>query len=105
MVLTMVPTKNEAKRISRFVIERKLAACANIVGDICSCYRWKGKVVEDTEFLLVMKTTKSRFKELQAGILAKHPYEVPEIVALEITQGSRPYIEWIKQETAVYSGS
>ena len=94
-------SRAEAKKIARAVVEKRLAACVNVVsGPVESVYRWKGKVVSAREFLLIMKTTPRRFEALKAEILRLHSYAVPEVIALPVKAGSRPYLQWVKKQCA-----
>jgi periplasmic divalent cation tolerance protein len=99
VVLVTAPGADEAARIARAVVEERLAACGNVVPGLRSIYRWQGAVQEDAEALLVLKTTRDRFEALRARVLALHPYEVPEVIALPIEAGSAPYLAWIAAET------
>jgi periplasmic divalent cation tolerance protein len=99
VVLVTAPGADEAARIARAVVEDRLAACGNVVPGLRSIYRWKGAVQEDAEALLVLKTTRDRFEALRARVLALHPYEVPEVIALPVEAGSAPYLAWISAET------
>ncbi len=89
----------DARRIGRAAVERRLAACAQIV-PIGSIYRWKGEVVEGDEWLCLLKTRRQLFPPLEALIRSLHPYEEPEIVAVPISDGSRGYLDWIADSTA-----
>jgi periplasmic divalent cation tolerance protein len=100
VVLVTAPTADRAAEIARALVEERLAACGNVVPAIRSIYRWEGKVQDDAEALLVLKTTRARFDALRARVLALHPYEVPEVVALSVDAGSAPYLAWIAGETA-----
>lgn len=95
IVLTTAGSPEEAEHIARAIIERSLAACINIIPQIQSVYRWQGKVEQAAECLLVIKTTMSAFKALHDAIKELHSYELPECVMLEITDGSKPYLDWI----------
>jgi periplasmic divalent cation tolerance protein len=99
VVLVTAPGADEAARIARAVVEERLAACGNVVPGLRSIYRWQGAVQEDAEALLVLKTTRDRFEALRARVLALHPYEVPEVIALPVEAGSAPYLDWIAKET------
>jgi periplasmic divalent cation tolerance protein len=99
VVLVTVPTPERAAEIARAVVEERLAACGNVVPGLRSIYRWEGKVHDDQEALLLLKTTRSRFEALHDRVLALHPYEVPEVVALPVELGSAPYLAWIAAET------
>ncbi len=99
VVLVTAPTPERAAEIARAVVEERLAACGNVVPGVRSIYRWEGKVQDDPEALLVLKTTRARFESLRARVLALHPYEVPEVIALPVEAGSAPYLDWIAEET------
>lgn len=90
----------EARKIGRGVVERKLAACANIVSGVESIYRWKGKVERAREVLVIMKTTAKRLPELEREVKRLHSYEVPEFIVLPLTAGSRDYLNWIEQHAS-----
>lgn len=100
VVLVTTPTPERAAEIARALVDERLAACGNVVPGLRSIYRWEGKVQEDAEALLVLKTTRARFDALRARVLALHPYELPEVIALPIEAGSAPYLAWIAAETA-----
>jgi periplasmic divalent cation tolerance protein len=100
VVLVTTPTPEHAAEIARALVDERLAACGNVVPGLRSIYRWEGKVQEDAEALLVLKTTRARFDALRARVLALHPYELPEVIALPIEEGSAPYLAWIAAETA-----
>jgi periplasmic divalent cation tolerance protein len=100
LVLSTTGSQEEARRIGRALVERRLAACVNVVGPIESIYRWRGKVEQAAEFLLLMKTTAERIGELQAALRELHSYEVPECIALDISEGSADYLQWIEQSVA-----
>jgi periplasmic divalent cation tolerance protein len=98
LVLVTCGSRKEARKIARALVERRLAACVNEIGaPVTSVYRWKGKVETAKEFLLVVKTTKERFAALRQAIGELHSYEVPEIIALAIVEGSRDYLDWISE--------
>ena len=95
LVLTTTSSQEEARRIANALVERRLAACVNIVSKIDSIYRWKGKVEEAQEFLLLIKTTESAVENLRDAIQELHSYEVPECISLAIEEGSHPCLKWI----------
>jgi periplasmic divalent cation tolerance protein len=99
VVLVTTPTPERAAEIARAVVEERLAACGNVVPGLRSIYRWEGKLQDDSEALLVLKTTRARFDALRDRVLALHPYEVPEVIALPIEAGSAKYLAWIAGET------
>jgi len=97
LVLTTASSKEEARRLAKTLVERRLAACVNIVPNINSIYRWKEKVEESQEFLLLMKTTESAIPKLRDAIQELHSYEVPECIVLLIEDGSAAYLKWIDE--------
>ena len=94
-VQTAVSSEEEAERISRALVERRLAACVQVVGPIASRYRWQGEVEEDREWLCLAKTGASRYAEVEAAILELHSYDEPEVIATPIAAGSRGYLDWL----------
>src|SRR6266403_404178 len=90
----------EARKIGRNVVEKKLAACANIVPGVESMYRWKGKVERAREVLVVIKTTANRLPELEREVTRLHSYDVPEFIVLSIVAGSSKYLAWLPESTA-----
>ncbi len=97
IVLVTCASVAEARRIGRGAVEKKLAACANILVGVESIYRWKGKVERAREVLVVMKTTVARLRELEREVKRVHSYEVPEFVVLPVVAGSREYLKWIEE--------
>jgi periplasmic divalent cation tolerance protein len=97
IVLVTCASVAEARRIGRSAVEKKLAACANIVTGVESIYRWKGKVERAREVLVVMKTNAGRLRELEREVKRMHSYEVPEFVVLPIVAGSHEYLKWIAE--------
>lgn len=100
VVLVTAPSAEQAAELARALVEERLAACGNVVSGVRSIYRWEGKVQDDAEALLVLKTTRARLEELRERVLALHPYEVPEVLALPVEAGSARYLAWIAAETA-----
>lgn len=84
-----------ADGLARHLVETGLAACVNVVPRIASVYRWKGEVILDEETLLLIKTTVAGFEDLKRAILARHPYDLPEVIGVDIAAGHVPYLEWI----------
>ncbi|MGD0177913.1 MAG: divalent-cation tolerance protein CutA [Candidatus Bathyarchaeia archaeon] len=97
IVLSTCGSTQEARLIARDLLERKLAACVNIL-QVSSCYRWKRKIVKEREWLMVIKTNSKIFPKVKQRILALHSYEVPEVVSLKIDRGSQPYLAWLDRE-------
>jgi periplasmic divalent cation tolerance protein len=98
VVLVTCGSMKEARKIARAVVERRLAACVNVVGArVESIYRWKGKIERAKESLLLMKTSRGRFRALEAEVRRLHGYDVPEIIALAIVAGSSEYLAWISE--------
>ena len=95
LVYCTVGAEEKAKEIGRQLVTERLAACVNIVPGLFSIYRWKGEVETDEEVLLLLKTTAHRFGALEKRLRELHPYETPEIIATEIREGSKAYLDWI----------
>lgn len=95
IVLTTVGNEQAAEKLASELVERRLAACVNLVGPIESVYRWKGKIQGDKEYLLIIKTTAEQASRLQAAFKDLHPYELPEQVELAVEGGSEAYLAWI----------
>jgi len=89
----------EARKIARKVVEKKLAACANILPGVESIYRWKGKVERTREVLMILKTSAARLPELEREVKRLHSYDVPEFIALPIAAGSKEYLRWVGGNT------
>lgn len=96
VVLVTCSSAEEAGKIATAIVEQRLAACANIVSGIRSIYRWEGKVQDDQETLVIIKTTRERFAAVRDAIQKLHSYSVPEIIALPIVEGSEKYLNWIQ---------
>jgi periplasmic divalent cation tolerance protein len=99
VVLVTCGSEEEALKIAKALVEGHLGACVNLISPIRSIYRWEGKVRDEREWLLVIKTQKQRFEELERKVKALHSYSVPEIISLPITEGSSAYLNWIKENT------
>ncbi|MBI4597269.1 MAG: divalent-cation tolerance protein CutA [Candidatus Omnitrophica bacterium] len=99
VVLVTCPTMAVAKRLAGRLVQRRQAACVNIVPGLTSVFRWQGKIERAPEILLVIKTARKRFAELSKTIRALHPYDVPEIIAWPVTAGHPPYLSWVIANT------
>uniref|UniRef100_A0A8D8AQ60 Protein CutA homolog n=1 Tax=Culex pipiens TaxID=7175 RepID=A0A8D8AQ60_CULPI len=91
------PDENSAKALARKLVERKLAACVNIIPGLTSVYEWEGKLNEDHETLLMIKTRTSRVDELAKFVRENHPYSVAEVISVPIENGNPPYLEWLSR--------
>jgi periplasmic divalent cation tolerance protein len=100
IVLTTSGSEEEAKKIARHLVERRLAACVNIVPQVDSVYRWQDSVEESRELLLIVKTTAAAFAEVRQAIADLHSYELPECICLTIEDGSPAYLQWIADSVA-----
>ncbi len=100
IVLSTAGSDEQAEQLARALVERRLAACVNIVGAVCSIYRWKGKIERDGEKLLVIKTSRDKWDEVQRVLRELHSYEVPEILLLPVLDGDPDYLAWLGRELA-----
>jgi len=100
LVLSTCQTEEEARKLARHLVERRLAACVNIVPNATSVYWWQDKIEESGEFLLLIKSRRDLVKELSEELAKMHSYQVPEVIALTVVDGSRRYLEWFERELA-----
>lgn len=100
IVLTATGSEDEANKIARHLVERRLAACVNVVPHMTSVYRWQDKVEEAQEWLLIVKTTAAAFGEVRHAIAELHSYELPECICLAIEDGSPDYLQWIAESVS-----
>ena len=98
LALTTAGSDEQAETLARALVDRRLAACVNIVHGVCSVYRWKGDVTREEEHLLVIKTSERLLPEVRDAIHELHTYDVPEFVALPITDGDPAYLSWLSGE-------
>jgi periplasmic divalent cation tolerance protein len=98
VVLTTCGSEEEASRLARHLVEMKLAACVNILSPMHSVYRWKDKIEDAAEFQLVIKSRRDLFDALRAEITKVHSYEIPEVIAISIVDGSPGYLAWLDRE-------
>jgi periplasmic divalent cation tolerance protein len=100
VVLNTCGSADEAVRIARTLVEKKLAACVSLMPAVRSFYRWKDAIEDEQELLLVIKSSRVLFDQLRAEIERLHSYEVPEVIAVPIVDGSEGYLEWLERELA-----
>ena len=99
VIFVTAASRKEAVKIGKRMVSAKLAACANIIPGVQSIYRWKGKIAHARETLLILKSTKARYGELEEAIKMVHTYECPEIIALPVKKGLDQYVGWVCKET------
>lgn len=99
LCLSTCPDPDTARRIARALVEARLAACVNTVPGLESTYRWEGRVVQENECLLLIKTTVAQLDALRQQLLSLHPYSVPEFIVLDVTGGLPDYLDWLARET------
>jgi len=100
LILSTADSIELAQKLARALVEAGQAACVNIVPGIRSVYRWQGKVNEEGEWLLLIKTTADRFEKVRATIRRLHTYQVPEIIAVPVIMGDPDYVSWLRQQTS-----
>ena len=99
LILVTVNSQEEGQSIARALVDSRLAACVNIISGLRSIYRWKGKIWDEGEFLLLIKTQMALFEQVEGKIKEIHSYEIPEIIAIPITRGSETYLDWLLEST------
>lgn len=104
LVFISCPTEAAAP-LARALVEARLAACVNILPGLRSVYRWQGQVCEDAETLLLAKTTADRFEALKAAVLNQHPSELPEIVAVKLSDAHAPFLQWLLEQCSAPDSS
>ena len=97
-VITTVANQEDGRRLAEQLVEERLAACVQIVGPLTSVYRWQGNIESAGEFQLLIKSSQNLYGELEAWLMANHPYEVPEILALPVVAGGGSYLDWLQKE-------
>ena len=97
-VFTTTNKKDDAGKIARDLVEKRLAACAQVVGPIQSVYRWKGKIEEEEEWLCILKSRSDCYEKIEKRLKDIHPYEEPEILVFSVVKGSRSYLTWLDQQ-------
>ena len=101
LVLTNLPDQASAQALATTLVTERLAACVNLLAPCRSIYRWQGAIESAEEVPLLIKTTSERYAALEAAIRARHPYELPEIIAVPVDQGLPEYLAWVAAETLV----
>ena len=96
LALSTCPDEATARRIAQALVSERLATCVNRLPGVTSTYFWDGRLQDDPEILLIIKTTAARQAELEARLKALHPYELPEVVILPVTGGNEPYLQWVR---------
>ncbi len=99
LILTTLPDPQAARQLARQLVEAKMAACVNVLAPCTSVYRWQGEVQEEAETPLLIKTSPERYAELETFLRQRHPYELPEVIALPVVQGLPAYLDWVLAET------
>jgi periplasmic divalent cation tolerance protein len=100
LILSTVPDEKTGRLIARALVEERLAACVTVSPSGRSFYRWQGKIVEESERVLFIKTRAALYKRLEAKLKSLHPYAVPEAISIPVVAGSKKYLSWIEKETA-----
>lgn len=99
IVLVSMPDVEKASSLAKDLVERRLAACVNVLDGVRSFYRWRGEICQDPEVLLIIKTARELMNPLVQEVRSSHPYELPEILALDVAGGLSEYISWVREET------
>ena len=99
IVFTNLPDRASALKLAQELVDKRLAACVNVLGEAVSVYRWEGRVATEPEVPVLIKTCKARYREVEAAIAAAHPYELPEIMAVPVVRGLPEYLTWVVAET------
>ena len=96
IVFVTCPNATSARRIAKALLAKRLIACANLLGGVDSWFWWEGKINRSNEVLLLLKTVAAKLDEVRRSVVARHPYQVPEVLAVASAHGHRPYLEWIR---------
>jgi len=99
IVLTNLPDRESADALAKALVEKRVAACVNLLSPCRSVYRWKGEIEREEEHPVLIKTTEAAYPALEAAIREAHPYELPEIVAVPVVRGFTAYLDWVVEET------
>jgi len=104
IVITNLPNREAALELARALVERRLAACVNILAECTSVYRWQGALETASEVPVLIKTRAAIYAEVEAAIKSLHPYDLPEIVAFPVERGLPEYLQWVSSETVTEIG-
>jgi periplasmic divalent cation tolerance protein len=104
LVITNLPDRARALELAQALVERRLAACVNVLAECTSVFRWKGVLDHATEVPVLIKTRAGRFDEVEAAIRELHPYELPEIISVPVGRGHEEYLQWVADETTIAIG-
>jgi periplasmic divalent cation tolerance protein len=99
LLLTTLSNEESAAQIGRELVEARLCACASVVPGVRSIYHWLGEIKDEGEALLLLKTTSARVERLRAGLLKRHPYDVPEVMVIDVDRVPKRYLRWLDEET------
>jgi periplasmic divalent cation tolerance protein len=99
VVLVTCGSEEEALKIAHSLVEERVAACVNVVSPVRSIYRWEGKILDEKEWILIIKTQRQRFEQLEKKVKSLHSYSVPEIIGLPIVEGASSYLKWLEEMT------
>jgi periplasmic divalent cation tolerance protein len=102
-VLVTCGSEEEALKIAHSLVDERLAACVNLISPVRSFYRWEGKIWDEKEWILIIKTQRRRFEQLEKKVKSLHSYSVPEIISLPIVEGSSSYLKWLEEMTGLNS--
>ena len=100
IVFCTIDSADAARKLARRLVQERLAACVNIIGNVTSVYKWEDRIEEDTELLLVIKTQERRLQELMDRIGELHPYDMPEVLCWQAQKGRKSYLDWVVTETS-----
>ncbi len=104
LVVTNLPDREAALKLAHKLVESRLAACVNVMAECTSVYRWKGKIETASEVPVFIKTLKAHFPQLEQMVRKYHPYELPELITVPISDGLKAYLEWLATETLTIAG-
>ncbi len=104
LVITNLPDRATAVKLAQALVDRRLAACVNVLGECTSVFRWKGVVENAQEVPVLIKTRAARYEQVEAAIRELHPYDLPEIIAVPVSRGHDEYLQWVADETTIAIG-